>query len=434
MRMKLAGLMIGATLLFNSMTASCADAQNIILSTVYDKSDTCEVIFADSTGLTVRQSSESYMSARNSNYRDRLLPIQINRIIIPGKSQFGPGLGLGFLTGFGTGAIIGVASGDDKSGLFRFSAAAKAFLIGVPLGVVGAIVGGIIGASHGRDDEFFINGHAERYLAALPRLQKFASRKSVPEAGKVSADTDSYPTQPSQQLSQTVNREPEPLIKKFHIAVGGGLRLAGPAVGNITDAFNSSGFGGTVDGLFGPATYPTDQGTPIYWSLAGEYSISDNLRLGVSWTSDPVNELAGRDRESESTHSQTYALILTYVPSPVEPSLITRSEFGVAAGLSYNLMNVGGSISSYNSAVAGLLPTQINASKNTLGFILRLSYDYYLSRLISLQLSLSGNLIPEGVNVPETNYSLSNNSTKILTYHSVNFSGLDLSTAIRIHL
>lgn len=67
----------------------------------------------------------------------------------------------------------------------------------------------------------------------------------------------------------------------------------------------SSAFGGTVDGWFGPVSYPSDHGTPVYWNLSGEYSMSANLRLGLSWSSNPTNEIGGRDYESENVHSQS---------------------------------------------------------------------------------------------------------------------------------
>ncbi len=431
MRMTLSAWKIGAILLFISLIGSGADGQDIILSTTHSQSDTCKVIFADSAGLTVRRNGGPYYPAKVDSYRERFTPNEINRIVIPRESHFGSGLGYGFLAGAGTGAIIGLASGDEKSGFFRFTAAAKAFLIGVPLGVVGAIVGGIIGASQGLDDDLVINGDVGRYLIALPKLREVALYKSV----KIPDDTGAYDARRVEPIPLNVTRLQEPSAKKFHLSVGGGLRLAGPEAGNMKDAFNSSSFGGTVDGWFGPVTYPTDNGTPVFWDLSAEYNISENLRLGLSWSSNPINEISGRDRETENTHAQSYAIICTYVPSPVDISLATRSEISITAGFSYNVMNVRGSISTFSYTGVNQFPTVISQSNNTLGFVLRVSYDYYLSKTFSLQLGLGGNMIPGSVNMPETFYSNPyDNSTKILEYHSINFSGLDLTTAIRIHL
>ncbi len=47
--------------------------------------------------------------------------------------------------GAGLGALVGLASGDDKSGLIRFTAWEKAGVLGVSLGVVGTLIGLIAG-------------------------------------------------------------------------------------------------------------------------------------------------------------------------------------------------------------------------------------------------------------------------------------------------
>lgn len=61
------------------------------------------------------------------------------------------GAGIGFLIGAGVGAAMGLASGDDESGFISFSAEEKAVIAGVGLGVIGALLGGIIGALDGRE-------------------------------------------------------------------------------------------------------------------------------------------------------------------------------------------------------------------------------------------------------------------------------------------
>ena len=54
---------------------------------------------------------------------------------------------------------------------------------------------------------------------------------------------------------------------------------------------------------------------------------------------------------------------------------------------------------------------------------------------VSLRLNVGGHIIPANIDVPNVYYtSPTDGSIKRLASHSVNFSGLDLSTAIRIHL
>jgi hypothetical protein len=62
-----------------------------------------------------------------------------------GKSLKWLGAGIGFVVGAATGALLGWASGDDKSGFFRWTAGEKAAMAAWALGVVGGVVGAIVG-------------------------------------------------------------------------------------------------------------------------------------------------------------------------------------------------------------------------------------------------------------------------------------------------
>lgn len=75
------------------------------------------------------------------------------------KSKFGKFLVRGLLFGAGTGVIIGLLSGDDKSGFIRFSAEDKAVLGGIILSPVGGVLGGITGIGAGKDTTYNLNDH-----------------------------------------------------------------------------------------------------------------------------------------------------------------------------------------------------------------------------------------------------------------------------------
>ena len=79
------------------------------------------------------------------------------------KGSVGRGIVAGILGGAALGAIVGLASGDDKveegvwlSGLFAMSAGEKAASYGVVFGLLGGITGAIIGAVASK--KFIING------------------------------------------------------------------------------------------------------------------------------------------------------------------------------------------------------------------------------------------------------------------------------------
>lgn len=72
--------------------------------------------------------------------------INIETIKIRKNNNVGKGFLFGTLTGFALGGLIGLISGDDPpEDWFAFTAGEKAILLGVPFGVIGAILGGEIG-------------------------------------------------------------------------------------------------------------------------------------------------------------------------------------------------------------------------------------------------------------------------------------------------
>jgi hypothetical protein len=83
------------------------------------------------------------------------------------------GLGLGLLAGITTGAMIGLASGDDHCPpdgfcFFQFSAGDKAILGGIVLGGAGLVVGGLLGAVVGSRDVYRLDGsYAPRISTAI---------------------------------------------------------------------------------------------------------------------------------------------------------------------------------------------------------------------------------------------------------------------------
>ncbi|NIV71632.1 hypothetical protein GWN26_03520 [Candidatus Saccharibacteria bacterium] len=79
-------------------------------------------------------------------------------------------MGVGFLAGFSTGAIVGFASGDDESGWVRFTAAGKALIGGIALGTVGGITGLVIGAATGHKDIFILNDAHDYYPLVNAKL------------------------------------------------------------------------------------------------------------------------------------------------------------------------------------------------------------------------------------------------------------------------
>jgi len=82
---------------------------------------------------------------------------EVSSITIINKSHFWSGLGVGLAIGAGSGALIGLAAGDDRAGWFRFTAGEKATVLGIAFGVIGGVLGGIGGALEGADQTIKIS-------------------------------------------------------------------------------------------------------------------------------------------------------------------------------------------------------------------------------------------------------------------------------------
>jgi len=103
----------------------------------------------------------------------------IKTIRIEGKSRVWTGLGYGFLIGGGVGAGIGLLSGNDTSGWFRFTAGGKAVLLGIMFGVAGGIIGLVAGGLTGIDQTIQIEGKSDAAVQAL--LMDLKPKARIPD-------------------------------------------------------------------------------------------------------------------------------------------------------------------------------------------------------------------------------------------------------------
>lgn len=95
---------------------------------------------------------------------------QIKNLRLVRKGKLGRGLGIGFIAGFATGFIIGIASDDDPPGLFSYTSEEKAVAGGVFLGLSGAAVGGIFSLFKAKIP---IDGSFNNYKEQRSRLNQF---------------------------------------------------------------------------------------------------------------------------------------------------------------------------------------------------------------------------------------------------------------------
>ena len=87
------------------------------------------------------------------------------------KNAIGKSMGYGALIGFGLGAVIGLASGDDKGGFISFTAEEKALAAGIFLTIPGAIIGALVGSAKVKIP---INGKMDQYERQRMKIQKYS--------------------------------------------------------------------------------------------------------------------------------------------------------------------------------------------------------------------------------------------------------------------
>jgi hypothetical protein len=148
---------------------------------LYAKNKGAKLIVAKKDGqliegelITVKPNS---LLLLNTEGRDASVGIGDIRIIrIVKKSRFVQSLGIGLLIGAGTGAILGLAEGESIDFFGgTVTAGENALIGGALLGFNGLILGGIAGASAGRDKTIQIEGKSDLEIEeVLQRLRKKA--------------------------------------------------------------------------------------------------------------------------------------------------------------------------------------------------------------------------------------------------------------------
>lgn len=127
-----------------------------------------------SDSLLVTWKNASPYDWRYVNESVKLLFLKdIQLIVKKRKSRFWRDAGLGSLIGGGAGALIGFASGDDPPGVLSFTAEEKAKAGFIAGAVSSFLIGGIIGATRGKNIKIPISGQEENDKANIQKLREF---------------------------------------------------------------------------------------------------------------------------------------------------------------------------------------------------------------------------------------------------------------------
>jgi hypothetical protein len=413
-------------------TENQLDAKNSMMAVMRSGNQYAgKILYADDSLFVIWKSNKAYDPQKLSGNAAKLPIDKIERIVILKKSYAWQGTAYGFLFGGTMGAMLGLVSNDDA----LFSRGEIALFGGVFFGACGALISGVIGAIAGIDDDYAIQGDARSYTAIVPNLKKEAIFPYNPPPGL--QFVQSLQDEESAALPAEPAPRPGPVeaaSARLHVSVGGALVMTA-ANNSMSEAFSTSGFGGTVDNWFfgGTTEYPIDDSAPFAWDMGAEYNLTHKFRLGLAVSKIPQQSIKGTDYEYEYAHGTLYSLLVEYVPCPVSPLLTSRLEFAMGAGLGYNALSVDGTLSAMFGSAIIERPVSFAAKKNSIGLHLRGSLDYYISRNVSLQFKSEARFI-SSIDVPAVNHTNPySNEVKTLKRHSVDFSAIDFSLDLRFH-
>jgi hypothetical protein len=170
---------------------------------------------------------------------------------------------------------------------------------------------------------------------------------------------------------------------RFHLALGGGWSgvMAYRSIGN---AFDASGIPRHIPHWFGYLHYPNGENssTPYTWNITADYNLSRKHRVGVSFNNFVKQQIrGGADHhhpgpEYEHAMGETYSLLTDYILNPIVPENKTRLVFSAGLGISYHNLLVRGNLGGGEYEAR-----ERNVTAHYRGMI-----EYYARRKLSLQL------------------------------------------------
>ncbi len=126
--------------------------------------------YSDSTITIINTKSKTAISSGSYKIVDYSIN-EITELRVRRKGKIVSTAMIGGLICGSTGALIGLASGDDEPGLLSFTAEEKAGLIGVPFFVIGSGIGAIAGCSY---SVISIEGESESIVLNQKKLDKYS--------------------------------------------------------------------------------------------------------------------------------------------------------------------------------------------------------------------------------------------------------------------
>lgn len=353
---------------------------------------------------------------------------EISTIQILKKSKFFKGLGYGLLIGGGSGALLGLLSGDDQEGWVRFSAGEKARMGGIGFGILGASLGGIWGAIEGIDETISLEGRPPEEIKRVLNKLKLKARFPVelPENLKSGYLQDKKNNQevaqkpvavPSQfTIDESLNqKKASSIFTKFHLSFLPGY-FNSQGISGYKKFLKSSGFGdtkpaGTVpffDWEYPAVNYPKEVRNPIILNIFRmEYSIRKKIALGFEFSPLGSHEVQGYrridlyiDEWGEQVYSDLFLLgkykgtayYFTAAWMPLPDGYLKKSALKVGGGIGLGSTSLSFETSDWEYTKE--MGEKRDFSKKSLGLKAFCEYDYYFSKTWSLGIHFSYEYLP----------------------------------------
>jgi len=394
---------------------------------------------------------------------------EIQKITIARKSGFFKGMGLGLVIGGGSGALLGLASGDDKAGWFSMTAGEKSAAGGLGLGILGALAGGIVGAIKGIDESVALEGRTQEEMDRI--FQKLNTKSRFPQ----SVPQSYQEIEPDPMLNSKEEKLRENEFKKIsgqkfsriHISLRPGYFSSQGATDTVhfiekigfgdTKPGGEATFFGVSFGSYGPAGFPQVNKKPVifFTETRIDYSLTRNLALGIGYAPLGKHSVSGYKKilvygEGRTYYSNLYLnenysgemfyLSGSWMPIPDAFLRKVGLKLGVSAGISNIKLNYQTSKWGYSESGG----ENIEFSKKGLVLAGFAELDYYFNKRLSLGVSTEYRYIPVQIKGTKItgyyddlgdNMELINSSMLIdIPEHNMNLGGFRFGISIGLHL
>ena len=244
------------------------------------------------------------------------------------QSKAFAGVGIGLLGGALLGAGVGALTPNSGGGWWNPSPSQLAAMGAVGLGVLGAAVGGIVGAIKGADEFISCEGRTPKELSAvLTKLERYAKypagaavAATIPSVQKpdVAADQISQPPAgPSDSTATAAEAGPAAdttpasrRLRRIHIDLGLNY-VSSAGVGTLKDVMRSVGFDhqdkSCFWGLCNTADYPRVwKDTALVSDVRIDYSLNSKWAVGLAYSPIGSHRVAGREEIPNVDYRPTY--------------------------------------------------------------------------------------------------------------------------------